>query len=148
MGMSCSIHQENHLPELVFSASGESVNLPRIMHSPTQGSIASQAEHTNMIFGNLPLLQFWLVSLPTDVTLPLSPISLLQSGHDALIFNHLSTHSTWKTWEQGSSLSSSLSSYLARQMQQTWNHYSLLLQTIPTNKTLEPSVTSPWNRIM
>lgn len=48
-----------------------------------------------------------------------SPTSALQSGHVALIFSHLSTQSLWKKWEHGSSLSSSLLTYFAKQMQQT-----------------------------
>lgn len=61
----------------------------------------------------------WPESLAVGEAPPPSPTSFLQRGHDALIFNHLSTHSTWKTWKHGSSFSSSLSAYFAKQIQQT-----------------------------
>lgn len=52
-----------------------------------------------------------------------STISNLQRGQEALIFSHLSTHSVWKKCEQGNSLNSSLSAYLAKQMQHTWKFW-------------------------
>lgn len=52
-----------------------------------------------------------------------SPTSSLHRGHEALIFNHLSTHSAWKRWEQGSSRSSSLSTYVAKQIQHSCTRF-------------------------
>lgn len=46
----------------------------------------------------------------------------LQRGQRAFIASHLSTHSVWKKWVQGSSRSSSLSRYLAKHMQQTYTN--------------------------
>ena len=63
--------------------------------------------------------RLWLEFNPGSEPTILSPTSLLQRGHDALIFSHLSTQSLWKKCEHGSSLSSSLFAYFAKQMQQT-----------------------------
>jgi hypothetical protein len=65
------------------------------------------------------LLSLWRRPKPIEgaVVGPLS-ISALQRGHSAFILSHLSTQSLWKKWVQGSSRSSSLFKYLARQIQQ------------------------------
>jgi len=69
--------------------------------------------------------RLWLELNPEREPKRLSPTSLLQRGHDALIFSHLSTHSLWKKWEHGSSLSSSLFANFAKQMQQTCHSYNI-----------------------
>lgn len=66
------------------------------------------------------LLSLWrLPKCVLKIEPDVSPTSDLQRGHSALILSHLSTHTVWKKWEQGSSRSSSLSAYFARQIQQT-----------------------------
>lgn len=50
----------------------------------------------------------------------ISLTSFLQRGQVELILSHLSTQSTWKTCTHGSSLTSSSSPYLAKQMQQLY----------------------------
>jgi len=67
--------------------------------------------------------RFWLPLAPESELKRLPPTSLLQRGHNALILNHLSTHSLWKKWEHGNSLSSSLFAYFPKQMQQTCREF-------------------------
>lgn len=58
----------------------------------------------------------------------LVPTSYLQRGQDAFIFNHLSIHSTWKTWRHGNSRSSSSSTYFDKQIQQTCNEFKKAIE--------------------
>jgi hypothetical protein len=65
----------------------------------------------------------WLSRRPKPMAggavLGTTSISALQSGHSAFILSHLSTQSLWKKCPQGSNRRSSLSTYLAKQIQQT-----------------------------
>jgi hypothetical protein len=64
----------------------------------------------------------WLCPLPTPMVgavVETSSISALQRGHSAFILSHLSTQPLWKKCPQGSIRRSSLSTYLAKQIQQT-----------------------------
>ena len=81
--------------------------------------------------------RLWLEFNPGSEPKILSPTSLLQRGHDALIFSHLSTQSLWKKWEHGSSLSSSLFAYFAKQMQQTCTGYNIRSSVIMPITRLE-----------
>ncbi|BAS92545.1 Os05g0179050 [Oryza sativa Japonica Group] len=64
-------------------------------------------------------------------------ISALQRGHSAFILSHLSTQSLWKKCAQGSSRRSSLSTYLAKQMQQTASSAEM------TRSLFVPAATTP-----
>lgn len=54
----------------------------------------------------------------------------LQRGQHDIIFSHWSTHFWWNKWEQGSCLTSSLSLYLAKQMQHSCHHTHKLISSI------------------
>lgn len=92
-------------------------------------STLQNAKLVNYIY-DITLFLWWrsihLEFDPESEPIILSPTSLLQRGQEALIFSHLSTHSLWKKCEQGSSLSSSLFAYFAKQMQQTCHSYNLM----------------------
>lgn len=92
------------------------------------------------------LLSLWQRPKPMAGAIvgPLS-ISALQRGHSAFILSHLSTHSLWKKWVQGSSRRSSLFEYLARQIQQIASSAETIRSlSVPAATTPPPtSIPSP-----
>lgn len=69
-------------------------------------------------YREVPFRRFAVASVKEPRTV--SPTSALQRGHEALSLSHLSTQSLWKRCVQGSSRSSSLFTYFAKQIQQAW----------------------------
>ena len=88
------------------------------------------------------LLSLWRRPKPmAGAVVETTSSSALQRGHSAFILSHLSTQSLWKKCPHGSNRSSSLSTYLAKQIQQTCNQKSQFSFALCTRREIAVKLT-------